>query len=459
MEFQPMKEYSGLFKKHTELRIHENREFLVNVVDSAVINNQQNTQGGVSARVYDRGVWGFASNPNLEDNFVKEVVENATNNAAKFANLAGKNALKLDNNPVQIKKDFRTKKDRLSAKEKIDFIMHIDEFIKNKFPKIKSRNLFMRDQEIEKNLITSFGTELMDVYTRSHIYFFLTVEKDDKKYEMYDVCGGFGNFEDNFSNPELLYPKIEELYEHLINKSEGVYPEAGIKDVIIDSSLGGILAHEAVGHTTESDIVKGGSVAKDYLNQQVASDMVTMIDFAHSYNGELLQVPVFVDDEGTAAEDAVLIENGILKGYMHNKESANEFNMKAQGNARAYLYSDEPLVRMRNTAILPGKDKLEDMIASIDDGYYLMKTGNGQADSTSEFMFGIVQGYEIKNGKLGRGLKDFTVSGVAFDMLKTVTMLSDEMEWENSGYCGKKQPMIVSSGSPAIKCKMNIGGR
>ena len=114
---------------------------------------------------------------------------------------------------------------------------------------------------------------------------------------------------------------------------------------------------------------------------------------------------------------------------------------------------------MRNTAIMPGKDKLADMIASIDDGYYLLDHSNGQADSTSEFMFGVPMGYEIKKGKLGRALLDSTISGVAFDMLKTVTMVSDEMTWVTYGTCGKKQPMTVGMGGPAIKCKIHMGGK
>ena len=114
---------------------------------------------------------------------------------------------------------------------------------------------------------------------------------------------------------------------------------------------------------------------------------------------------------------------------------------------------------MRNTAILPGTSSLEDMIASIDDGYFLTETNNGQADTTGEFMFGIGMGYEIKNGKLGRAIRDTTISGVAFDMLKTVDMLSSDMVWTCSGMCGKKQPMPVGMGGPAVKCKVTIGGR
>ena len=99
------------------------------------------------------------------------------------------------------------------------------------------------------------------------------------------------------------------------------------------------------------------------------------------------------------------------------------------------------------------------MIASVDDGYYLLDTNNGQADTTGEFMFGITGGYEIKNGKLGRAILDTTISGVAFEMLKTVDMVSDEVIWASSGMCGKKQPMPVGMGGPALRCKVTVGGR
>jgi TldD protein len=170
-------------------------------------------------------------------------------------------------------------------------------------------------------------------------------------------------------------------------------------------------------------------------------------------------VPVYVDDEGTVAQDVTIIEHGVLKGFMHNKESARLFGVAPTGNARAYTFADEPLIRMRNTAIVPGASKLDDMIASVDDGYYLIQASNGQADSTSEFMFGVVLGYEIKNGKLGKALRDTTISGVAYDVLKTVTMVSDQLWWSNGGMCGKKQAIPVGMGGPAIRCQITLGGR
>src|SRR5690606_5047670 len=219
----------------------------------------------------------------------------------------------------------------------------------------------------------------------------------------------------------------------------GVYAAAGVKTCVLAPELTGILAHEAIGHTCEADLVLGGSVVGPKLGQLVASPLVSLVDFAHTALGETCPVPIFVDDEGTKATDAVLIDHGILKGFLHNKESARHFQVPPTGNARAYRFSDEPLIRMRNTAILPGKASLEEIIASLDDGYYLIRPSNGQADATSEFMFGVTLGYEVKNGKLGRAIKDTTISGLAFQVLQTVSAVSQEFKWLNGGMCGKKQ--------------------
>jgi TldD protein len=341
----------------------------------------------------------------------------------------------------------------------IEFLKQIDDHILEKYPDLTSRAVTLAALDMEKALVTSDGSYSYSMIPRCLIYVSLTLMKDNVPYDLFQSFGGFGQFEDNFDDPAKLFDGIKKQYDHLVNKANGVYAKAGMHDVIMDAELAGILAHEAIGHTTESDIVKGGSVAADYMNKKVASDLVDLVDFANEVFGEMCPVPVFVDDEGTLAEDAVIIKDGVLKSYMNNKDTAQYFNHELTGNARAYRFNDEPLVRMRNTAILPGKSKLEDMIASIEDGYYLMKSSNGQADSTSEFMFGVPLGYEIKNGKLGKAIKDTTISGVAFDVLKSVTMVSDDMSWDCSGMCGKKQPIPVGMGGPAIKCRVNIGGK
>ncbi|HUA54051.1 MAG TPA: TldD/PmbA family protein, partial [Candidatus Sulfotelmatobacter sp.] len=253
--------------------------------------------------------------------------------------------------------------------------------------------------------------------------------------------------------------KIDALYEALRRKAEGTYTEAGLHDVILDPTVTGMLAHEAIGHTCEADCVLAGSIAGEHLGEQVAAEKVTLVDYAGRGPDGKATIAIHVDDEGTPCRDVTLIENGVLKGFLHSKETALRMDAAPTGNARAYTFSDEPLVRMRNTAIAPGTDRLDDMIAAIDRGYYLKRTTNGQADATGEFTFGISLGYEIRNGKLGRAVRDTTMSGVAFDMLKTVTHVGSEIDWLAGGMCGKKQWIPVGSGGPPIKCKITVAGR
>lgn len=454
-----LKKFKQYFSKYTELRLQENRNIRLTMVNGDMMGNSRSSNSGVSARVYSDGAWGFSSQADVKDESIIQVIKAASDNADFLStkeNLAKPELAKTD---AKIEKDFSTAKLRKTQKEMIDFLYRIDEHIIKKYPKLSARTIVLSNLDMEKLLYTSDGAESYSMIPRTILYIVMTVIKDEQPFELYEVYGGLGQFEDVFDDPEIIFPKLQKQYEHLINKSAGVYAKAGLHECILDADLAGILAHEAIGHTTEGDIVKGGSIAGDHLGDKVASELVTLVDFAHTALNEQCPVPVYVDDEGTKAEDAVIIKDGVLEQFMHNKETALYFGHAVTGNARAYGFYDEPLVRMRNTAILPGKSKLEDMIASIDDGYYLMKSSNGQADSTSEFMFGIVMGYEIKNGKIGKAIKDTTISGIAFDMLKTVTMISDDMSWSCGGMCGKKQMIPVGMGGPAIKCKVNIGGK
>jgi len=455
-----LNQYKNSFKYYTELRVQENRSFRVGLLNGDLVSNDQSIESGVSSRVFKDGSWGFSSNAEINNNSIDRVIRSSNDNAS-FLNsrTINKCGILLPEDMFNYELDLTTKKNKNPNSFWIDFIKNLDNYIERKYKRITSRRLFISNLDMEKNLLTSIGTESYSMTPRALLYVVLTTESNNGPTELMEVFGGLGQLEDNFDNVEIFYPKIDSLVDKLMQKSIGVHAKAGFHDVVLDADLAGILAHEAIGHTTEADLVMGGSVAKDYLNKMVANELVTLTDYANSIGDNLCPVPVFVDDEGTKAKDVKIIENGILKKYMHNKDSANEFSMDLTGNARAFRYSDEPLIRMRNTAISRGKDKLKDMISSIDNGYYLTRSSNGQADSTSEFMFGVVMGYEIKNGKLGQAIKDTTISGIAFDVLKTVSMISDEMVWSSGGMCGKKQLIPVGMGGPAIKCKLNIGGR
>lgn len=446
-------------RTHTELRLQRNTNRRTTLLCGNLVGNARSESSGVSARVYLNGVYGFASNGATDNESVAAVLKAATDNAIFMDSHVGKNK------PVLTALNCGTRsleKGLCDTEQKtfIDFSNEIDEYLIKNCPKLTSRTVVVTCDSMEKLLKVDNGWDAHTIIPRSYIYFIMSAETDSGiTVESFTVAGGFGGFTENFTDPKLLFPQIDDQYAKLMQKREGVYPDAGLKTCIIGSEVTGILAHEAVGHTVEADLVLGGSVASTALGKQVASEKVTLIDYANETPDGTAPLPVYVDDEGTLATDELIIDKGMLVGYMNNRESADHFGMVPHGNARAFAFSDEPLIRMRNTGIVAGTDKLEDMIASVDDGYYFTSTNNGQADTTGEFMFGITSGYEIKNGKLGRAILDTTISGVAFDMLKTVDMVSDQMTWTSSGFCGKKQPMPVGCGGPDLRCKITVGGR
>jgi len=457
MIIRDLRPYAPLLTQYAELRSQENRSLAITYLKGNLVQNVKSSTGGVSARVYRGGSWGFASSG--KNSGVKTVVEAATHNATFLDSREKKGRAPFTPSTPTAEKSFATAKPRLSQASTMDFLKAVDSYIAQKYPALSSRTVLLSCLDMEKSLLTSDGASLYSLLARSNIRIALSMDTSSGPVEVFEAKGGLGQFEDNFGSPDALYEDIDKLYEHLVKKSEGVYADAGLKDCVLDAALAGILAHEAIGHTAEADLVLAGSVAGDYLGKVAASELITLVDLAHTYKGAPCPMPIYVDEEGTKSEDLTLIDKGVLKGFMHNKQSARHFGVAPTGNARAYEYFDEPLIRMRNTAILPGQSKLADMIASIDNGYYLIRPSNGQADTTSEFMFGVVLGYEIIGGKLGRAIRDLTISGVAFDVLKSVTMVSDDMKWSNGGMCGKKQLIPVGMGGPAIKCKISIGGR
>jgi TldD protein len=452
-------EMSSKLQNHSELRAHENKSFSIQFLNGEMVSNASRKDSGISARIFEAGAWGFSSHPQIGRESVEKVLKEAKANA-QFISSRSKNSSKL----AQVKMakaqiDLSTKKQKFSSADLIELMKKYDLYLKTTFTDLKSRALTCMQQDFIKEGMNSEGALTYSHYIRSFLSVNLGLDSSSGPVELRKVFGEPGEVEDTFPDFELFKSEVQKTYLHLKDKAVGIMPDGGVKQVILSSKLAGILAHEAVGHTTEADLVMGGSIAADNLEKSVAAPMVTMIDYAHTAFGKQAPMPVLFDDEGTEAVDTVIIENGILKSFMNSRESADHFSQKANGHARAWAFNDEPLIRMRNTAILPGHSKLQEMIESVDDGYYLMDHSNGQADSTSEFMFGVTLGYEIKKGKLGRALRDTTISGVAFDMLKTVDMLSDEMTWVSYGTCGKKQPMTVGMGGPAVKCKIHVGGK
>ena len=455
----PLLKHAENLDHYTELRSHANLHTRLVMRKGVLVENAHAEKRGVSARCFRGGAFGFASKVGDSDGSIEGVMAEAAANAE----LTGRGGADQDTLPEtgagRGEFDYRTGQTRATAADRMAVVAEVDNYVTRSYPGLLNADIVLSNLAIEKALVTSEGAATYSYVPRSNLVLQLAVHANDGVVDLYRVYGGFGDFEDRFDRVDWIFEAIDQLYEELREKADGTYCEAGTHDVILDSDIAGILAHEAIGHTCEADLVLGGSVAGDHLGRQVASDKFTLTDHAGRGPDGNASIAIHVDDEGTPCRDVTIIENGALRGFLHSKETARAFGVEPTGNARAYTFSDEPLVRMRNTAINPGTDKLEDMIASIDHGYYLKRSSNGQADSTSEFMFGVTQGYEIRNGVLGRAIRDTTISGVAFDMLRTITHVSDDLTWSRGGMCGKKQLIPVGMGGPAIKCRINLGGR
>jgi len=445
---------------YAELRLHRNTQRNVSMRQGTVIDNSSSTLAGSAARCYALGTFGFASAPAEDDAALQRVLRAARGNADTLGSHAAYTDRPLPKTPRgEGVHDHRTKRAKLPPAARIELLKQLDAQIRARYPKLVNVDLGVQELTIEKALATSEGARTYGNSPRVVLYVRLATQAADGPVQLGQIFGGFGEFEDTAEALAAARSAIDGLHEDLRRKAEGVFPDAGFHDVVLDSDLAGILAHEAIGHTCEADLVLAGSIAGGRIGQKVASEKITLMDQGGRGFDGASTIAIHVDDEGTPCRDVAIIEKGILRSYLNNKATAQELEAEPTGNARAFTFADEPIVRMRSTCIMPGQDKLADMIGAVERGYYLKRSSNGQADLTSEFMFGIVCGYEIVNGKLARAIRDTTISGVAFDVLQAVTHVGDTMKWSNGGFCGKKTIIPVGMGGPAIKTKLNIGGR
>jgi TldD protein len=444
---------------YAETRRHELRKTRLQMIDGNLAANSRTAEGGASVRVYDGGYWGFASAPASDAAGIARLRDQAGRNAREMARFGPRSTLALPGASYRGEHVYEGRP-ALTHKDCMDRLAQLHAWCAQRYPGLKSTQFVLHDEHHSKWLATSEGAQSLASIQRAVCMIVLVAEDEHgAPVEMSERLSGKGSLADLDLSLPTLAPLLDAMHEHLQAKRHAVPARGGLHTVVIGPDVTGILAHEAMGHPCEADIVLGGAITRDLVGEAVASELVSMVDYAHTFRGEELMVPVYADDEGTPARDAVLIERGRLTDFMTSRETAARLGIAPTGSARAYNPHDEPLVRMRNTAILPGTGKLDEMIAGVDDGYLLLKTSNGQADSTTEFMFGIYLGYEIRGGRIGRAIRDTTLSGSAIKVLQSVDAVSDDMRWNCAGYCGKKQPMVVSFGGPALRARAHLGGQ
>ncbi|BAV33061.1 protease TldD [Sulfuricaulis limicola] len=273
--------------------------------------------------------------------------------------------------------------------------------------------------------------------------------------------GGGGRFAYDYFNQEdraLSYAR-EAVRQALVNLG-AVEAPAGTMAVVLGPGWPGILLHEAIGHGLEGDFNrKGTSAFAGRVGERVASEQCTVVD-----DGTIpdRRGSLNVDDEGTTTQKTVLIENGILKGYMQDTLNARLMKVAPTGNGRRESYAHLPMPRMTNTYMLPGKFDPKEIIASVDKGLYAVNFGGGQVDITSgKFVFSASEAYLIENGKITRPVKGATLIGNGPDVLTRVSMVGSDLQLDPGvGTCGKEgQSVPVGVGQPTLRIDgLTVGG-
>ncbi len=274
-------------------------------------------------------------------------------------------------------------------------------------------------------------------------------------------AGGGGRFDYHyFLNEKKTHHYAQEAVRQALVNLESEDAPAGEMNVVLGPGWPGILLHEAIGHGLEGDFNrKGTSAFSGRMGDRVASPLCTVLD-----DGTLpdRRGSLSIDDEGTPTQKTVLIENGILKGYMQDQMNARLMGMAPTGNGRRESFSHLPMPRMTNTYMLSGTHHPEEIIRSIDKGLYAVNFGGGQVDITSgKFVFSASEAYRIEKGKVTCPVKGATLIGNGPDVLTRVSMLGDDMMLDSGvGICGKDgQSVPVGVGQPTMKVDgLTVGG-
>jgi TldD protein len=416
---------------------------------------------GCGIRVLVDGCWGFSSTSNISNDALKDSLDQAIVAARTLARTK-KNKVKGLTESKMTRGTFSTSasNDNLSdinIEQKVQVAKEAEKEARSNRA-VKTASCTYRDMLDHKVIINSDGADIEIHDSKPEFSVTAIARKASQSVTAHEGVGVTGAWDDLFKKKSHLeYARIASARAAKLLDARHV---SGKKTtVILDPAMVGLLSHETIGHTVEADFVLSGSVVKDKIGTKVASDLVTLVDSGRSEIATNAGGTIIVDDEGVIAGRTAIIEKGMLKSFLHNRESAMIFGAASTGNARAFQYSDEPLIRMRNTYIEPGDDKLNDMIRETKHGYIIKGARNGQADANGEFMFGAEEVHLIENGEEKELLRGASISGNAFEVLQSVDMVGNEFQYDiGTGYCGKYQPAKVDGGGPYIRCTAIIGG-
>ncbi|WP_139781186.1 metalloprotease TldD, partial [Salmonella enterica] len=351
----------------------------------------------------------------------------------------------------------------MSREEKLDILRRVDEAAREADKRVQEVNASLTGVYELILVAATDGTLAADVRPLVRLSVSVQVEEDGKRER--GASGGGGRFGYEYFLADLdgevradAWAK-EAVRMALVNLSAVAAP-AGTLPVVLGAGWPGVLLHEAVGHGLEGDFNRRGtSVFSGQIGEQVASALCTVVDDGTMMNR---RGSVAIDDEGTPGQYNVLIENGVLKGYMQDKLNARLMGAAPTGNGRRESYAHLPMPRMTNTYMLAGQSTPQEIIESVEYGIYAPNFGGGQVDITSgKFVFSTSEAYLIENGKVTTPVKGATLIGSGIETMQQISMVGNDLKLDNGvGVCGKEgQSLPVGVGQPTLKVdNLTVGG-
>ncbi len=413
---------------------------------------------GVGIRAVSGEKTGFA----YSDEILLPALENAADAARAIASHSGaEKVMQIAGSGTAIPQLYEPLDPLVSMpdSEKVELLKNIEQQTRDMDSRISQVMVSLAGAQDIILVVRSDGLLAADV--RPLVRMNVSVIVDEKGRREQGSAGGGGRFAYNyFTAQDRATSYAEEAVRQALVNLESQEAPAGEMTVVLGSGWPGILLHEAIGHGLEGDFNrKGTSVFSGRIGEQVASELCTVVDDGtiEGRRGSLS-----IDDEGVPSQNTVLIENGILTGYMQDQLNARLMGMEPTGNGRRESYAHLPMPRMTNTYMHAGETPPEDIIASVDKGIYAVNFDGGQVDITSgKFVFSASEAYMIENGKKTYPVKGATLIGNGPDVLTRVSMVGNDMSLDTGvGVCGKEgQSVAVGVGQPTMRIDgLTVGG-
>ena len=342
---------------------------------------------------------------------------------------------------------------------KVKLLQDINEYARAKDARVRQVSCSLLGSWQAVQIVRAGGARMADVRPLVRLNVAVVVGQGDRQEAGSHGTGGRTGY-DLYLSPERWQAEVDEALRQAVVNLESVPAPAGEMTVVLGPGWPGILLHEAIGHGLEGDFNrKETSVFSGLLGERVAIPGVTVVD-----DGTIAdrRGSLTIDDEGTPSQYTVLIEDGVLKGYMQDRLNGRLMGMAPTGNGRRQSFAHMPMPRMTNTYMLAGETDPAEILAAVDDGIFAASFGGGQVDITSgKFVFSCTEAYRIEGGKLGAPLKGATLIGAGEEVLRKVGAVGNDLELDSGiGTCGKHgQGVPVGVGQPTLRIDgLTVGG-